>query len=47
MCLCLTNPKLHCSEQAVVLNICKITEPKKNINKIYLYLWMPEEHNIL
>ena len=29
MCLCLTNPKLCSSEQAVVLNISKITELRK------------------
>ena len=34
MCLCLTNPKLCSSEQAVVLNICKITEPRKRKLKV-------------
>ena len=29
MCLCLTNPKLCSSEQAVVLILCKMTEPRK------------------
>ena len=29
MVLCLTNPKLCVSEQAIVLNLHKITEPKK------------------
>ena len=29
MCLCLTNPKLCYSEQAVVPNICKINELRK------------------
>ena len=29
MCLCLTNPKLTSLEQAVVPNLCKITEPRK------------------
>ena len=34
MCLCLTNPKLCSSEQAVVLNIPKITEPRKQKLKV-------------
>ena len=34
MCLCLTNPKLWFSEQAVVLNLCKITEPRKRKLKV-------------
>ena len=34
MCLCLTNPKLCSSEQAVVLNISKITEPRKQKLKV-------------
>ena len=34
MCLCLTNPKLCSLEQAVVLNLCKITEPRKRKLKI-------------
>ena len=29
MCLCLSSPKLCSSEQAVILNISKITEPRK------------------
>ena len=29
MCLCLTDPKLCSSEQAVVLTLCKIIEPRK------------------
>ena len=29
MCLCPTSPRLCSSEQAVVLNLCKITEPRK------------------
>ena len=34
MCLCLTSPKLCSSEQAVVLNLCKITEPIKRELKV-------------
>ena len=34
MCLCLTNPKLCSSEQSVVLNICKINEPRKQKFKV-------------
>ena len=34
MCPCLTNPKLCSSEQTVVPNICKITEPRKRKLKV-------------
>ena len=34
MFLCLINPKLCSPEQDVVLNICKITEPRKQKLKI-------------
>ena len=34
MCPYLTNPKLRSSEQAVVLNICKITKPRKRKLKV-------------
>ena len=34
MCLCLTNPKLCSMEQAVVLNISKITELRKQKLKV-------------
>ena len=34
MCLCLTSPKLCSSEQAVVLILCKITEPLKQKLKV-------------
>ena len=34
ICLCLSNPKLCSSEQAVVLNICKINEPRKRKLKV-------------
>ena len=34
MCLCLTRSKLFSLEQAVVLNLCKITEPRKRELKV-------------
>ena len=34
MFLCLFNPNLCCSEEAVVLNLCKITEPRKQKLKV-------------
>ena len=34
MCLYLSNPKLCCPEQAVVHNLCKITEPRKRKLKV-------------
>ena len=34
MCLCLSNTKLCSSEQSVVLNIGKITEPRKQKLKV-------------
>ena len=37
MCVCLTSPKLCSSEQAVVLNLCKITEPRKRKLKAEIF----------
>ena len=34
MCLCLSSSKLCSSEQAVVLNLCKITRPRKQKLKV-------------
>ena len=34
MCLCPSNPKLSSSEQAVVLNLCKISEPRNRKLKV-------------
>ena len=34
MFLCLFNPKLCCSEEVVVLNLCKITELRKQKFKV-------------
>ena len=34
MCQCLTNPMLRFSEQAVVLNLSKITELRKRKSKV-------------
>ena len=42
MCLWLANPKLCSSEQAVVLNICKTTEPRKRKLKVESLLDLKE-----
>ena len=34
MCLCLTDQKLCSSEEAVVLNLCKIIEPRNGKLKV-------------
>ena len=43
MCLCLTNPKLRSSEQAVVLNLRKNTEPRKGKLKVEILHWYLKE----
>ena len=42
MCLFLANPKLCSSEQAVVLNICKINEPRKQKLKVEILQHLKE-----